>query len=173
MLTFRTFEPSDSESVWKLHLAAMDGEQADLEDAFFADLREIPESYLATGGDFLLGLVDGRVVACGGYLPRSTSQVEIKRMRVDPAHRRLGYGRALLEALEERAMSRGYGLVYLETTVVQAPAVDLYRRSGYRQIGKAEVRGFEVVQLCKSLYRKRLTSSRCAALSAASPPIQH
>ena len=151
MLNIRTFEPSDSESVWKLHLAAMDGEQANLEDAFFADLREIPESYLATGGDFLLGFVDGRVVACVGYLPRSTSQVEIKRMRVDPAHRRLGYGRALLEVLEERAKSRGYGSVYIETTVVQAAALDLYRRSGYRQIGKTEVRGFKVVQLCKLL----------------------
>ncbi len=129
----------------------MDGEEANLDDAFFVDLLDIPASYLTAGGDFVVGLVGSKIVACGGYLPRSTSEVEIKRMRVDPAHRRLGCGRALLEALEKRALSCGYGSVYIETTVVQTPAVNLYRRSGYRQFGKADVCGFEVVQLCKSL----------------------
>ena len=115
----------------------MDGEEAGLEDSFFADLRNVPQSYVAPGGDFLIGVIGDIFVACGGYVPRSTTEVEIKRMRCTLHTREWDtVGRCSLRS---------------ETTSAQGPALSLYTSSGYRQVGEARVRGFEVLQFRKAL----------------------
>jgi GNAT superfamily N-acetyltransferase len=147
----KPFQTSDASSVWDLHLAAMEGEHANLEDSFFADLRDVFENYVAPGGEFLIGLAGDDFVACGGYIPKSATEIEIKRMRVHPAHQRKGYGRALLKALEENATSRGFDVAHLETTTSQRAALNLYVSAGYRQVGETEVRGFQVLHFSKPL----------------------
>jgi ribosomal protein S18 acetylase RimI-like enzyme len=55
-------------------------------------------------------------------------------MWIAPGVRGLGLGRRLLEALEERARSRGYRIVQLETNESLAEAQQLYRKYGYREV---------------------------------------
>jgi ribosomal protein S18 acetylase RimI-like enzyme len=66
-------------------------------------------------------------------------------------HQRMGYGRAMLEALETRAKICGFRFANVETTTTQGAALKLYVSEGYRQIGKIKVRGFEVRQFAKRL----------------------
>ncbi|MGC1851997.1 MAG: GNAT family N-acetyltransferase [Solirubrobacterales bacterium] len=59
-------------------------------------------------GSFVeLGLVDGALIAMGGFVLCSPTEVEVKRMRVHPDFQRRGLGRLLLEQLESRARSIG------------------------------------------------------------------
>jgi GNAT superfamily N-acetyltransferase len=86
---------------------------------------------------------DGRLVlafsgerACGiGCLRRIGSDTaEIKRMYVDPAVRRTGAGRAILEYLLTAAASAGYLQVRLDSPRFMTAAHALYRSSGFVDI---------------------------------------
>ncbi|CAN5384435.1 GNAT family N-acetyltransferase [soil metagenome] len=58
---------------------------------------------------------------------------EVKSMRVAPAAQGTGVGRALLDHIIAEARGRGYARLSLETgtAALHAPAVALYRKSGF------------------------------------------
>lgn len=76
----------------------------------------------------------GRPVACGGLRQLDDSSAEIKRMFVTPDARGTGASVAVLRALEDRARSRGWGTLRLETGTAQPDAVRFYEREGYTLI---------------------------------------
>jgi putative acetyltransferase len=78
---------------------------------------------------------------------------EIKRMYVDPARRGEGLARRLLSHLETGLRQEGYALALLETGHLQAEAVRLYERGGYR--ARAAFGGYPDNGL-SAFYEKRL-----------------
>ncbi len=57
--------------------------------------------------------------------------VNVWELHVRGQSRRRGVGRALLEAVEAEAASRGYRAVSCETQNTNVPAIRFYRRLGY------------------------------------------
>ena len=99
------------------------------------------EEFVPPNGGFLVGYVDGRPVAMGGWrlapyaAPAGADRAaEIKRMYVADEARDRGFGRALLRALEEDAAAAGADWMVLETGEPQVAAVALYRGCGYVDI---------------------------------------
>lgn len=82
----------------------------------------------------LVGVVNGRAVACGAIQSIDPDIAEIRRMYVRPAHRRRGVGRQLLAALEDLAFWAGHSVLRLETGTYLPSALALYRSSGYTEI---------------------------------------
>lgn len=89
-------------------------------------------------GQFLVGYLDGRPAASGGWrlitedrarFERPTA--EVKRLYVDPAFRRRGLATELLFALEDEAAAHGVERLVLETGPRQPEAIALYRALGY------------------------------------------
>ena len=156
-LTLRRYRPADADRVWAVHEAALRASPLEfVEDApADADLREIEATYLDAGGEFLVGVVVGRVVAVGGFRPADGDDdaVEIRRMRVHPDHQREGYGGRVLSALETRARDRGFDAAVLETNERLAAAQRLYERRGYEVVGRdtRPVTGDEFVSFRKEL----------------------
>lgn len=60
---------------------------------------------------------------------------EIKRMWVDPKHRRSGAGRTLLDRLITTARTAGYWRMRLDSPDFMTAAHGLYRSSGFTEIG--------------------------------------
>ena len=58
--------------------------------------------------------------------------VEIKRMYVAPAHRRLGLAQLILAELEASAARSGFRAVVLNSGLAQPEALALYAAAGYR-----------------------------------------
>jgi GNAT superfamily N-acetyltransferase len=148
----RSFRDGDAEAVWQLHDVALEeagahGGRGPWED----DLRDIRATYLDSGGDFLVGLVDGELVAMGGLLRRSPEKAEIKRMRVHPDFQRRGFGRVLLERLEQRARALCCRVVGLDTTNQQTAARQLYESAGYRETGRRQTGRFLSIDFTKTL----------------------
>lgn len=85
-------------------------------------------------GVFLVGWAGGEPVACGGFRRHDAESAEVKRMYVVDSHRGLGYARAVLAALEDRARAAGYRRVLLETGTEQPEALALYASSGYTPV---------------------------------------
>jgi ribosomal protein S18 acetylase RimI-like enzyme len=76
---------------------------------------------------------------------------EITRMRIHPTVQGRGFGRAMLAALETRALQLGYSRAVLVTGPDQHPAVDLYRSQGYDDIGLESFGDLIGLRMSKSL----------------------
>ena len=151
-LRIRRYQPADREAVRELHAAALRAVGA-LAGAgpWDDDLDEIERVYLDDGGEFLVGVLDGRVVAMGALRRTAPARAELKRMRVEPALQGRGFGGAMLLALEGRAVELGYETLHLDTSTRQDAARHLYERHRYREVGRTEWRGMEIL-----LYEKTL-----------------
>jgi putative acetyltransferase len=95
----------------------------------------------------------GRPTGCGGLRRLDDSSAEIKRMFVAPDARGTGVSVAILRALEERALTRGWSLLRLETGTAQPDAVRFYEREGYTLIPNFGAYAGAPASLC---YERRL-----------------
>jgi len=69
-------------------------------------------------------------------LERDRPAAKIGALVVDEAHRGRGVGRALVEAVEEEARTRGCELLFLTTAVSRDEAHVFYERLGFEQTGR-------------------------------------
>jgi predicted GNAT family acetyltransferase len=97
---------------------------------------------VAGGSGQQLGRVDLRSV--------SPQEAILENLSVDPAHRRQGVGRSLVQAAMQVARQSGYGLVRLEArpstpAISSAALISMYQRLGFRQVGISP-RGNAVLQ---------------------------
>ncbi len=79
----------------------------------------------------LLAYEDEQAVACGAIKPLDEETMEVKRMYVQPAARRKGLARQVLQQLEAWAKALGYTKCILETGKRQVEAVQFYNNAGY------------------------------------------
>lgn len=129
--------PADAErvlTVYELALRSDGWEFADApspDGAVTDDFLGLTDEYLDAGGDFLVGVEHGEVIATGGFRPRDVSTAEIRKMAVHPDHQRRGYGERILVELEARAERRGFTRLVLETFERLTSARRLYEKHGY------------------------------------------
>lgn len=141
MLEIRHYQAGDYDEVWDLHILGLQRVGAYLgEGPWDNDLHHIEDAYQQNRGEFLIGTIDGRIVAMGAFKRTSDERAEIKRMRVHPDFQGQGYGQIILDELERRAKTAGYTILHLDTSVVQIVAQKLYLKNGYRETGR-EIRG--------------------------------
>jgi GNAT superfamily N-acetyltransferase len=100
------------------------------EDAAAVD----PAEFAPPNGLFLVGRLDGRPVAMGGWRRLAGSEAEIKRMYVIRAGRRRGLARRMLSELERTAAEAGITRLVLNTGPEQPAAVALYEQSDYAPV---------------------------------------
>lgn len=151
-MKIRRYVSTDHDAVWELHNVALRQVEAHAGNGTWDDdLHSVEPEYIARGGEFLVGTVNDRVVAIGALLRLSERCAKIRRMRVHPDVQQRGLGRQMLSALEQRAAELGFQTLTLRTTVQQVPAIKLYIRSGYKEVGRRKKEDFEVVEFQKKI----------------------
>lgn len=145
-LEVRRFEAGDGERVRALNDRAMATTPEYLPDVPDEDLDDVRGNYLAVdGAEFLVGELEGEVVATGAYVPLTGAEpdwkasfvdvrdgdAEVTRMRVDPDHHGRGFGTRVYRALERRAVEDGYGRFVLDTGVENDRARGFYESLGF------------------------------------------
>ncbi|MEP6594623.1 MAG: GNAT family N-acetyltransferase [Ginsengibacter sp.] len=92
------------------------------------------DKFQPTHGCIMLAFYDQN--ACGvGCLKRMNEEIaEIKRIYVNPAFRRIGAGRGILESLLKAAKGAGYKKVRLDSLKFMEAAHSLYRSFGFKDI---------------------------------------
>lgn len=89
----------------------------------FAGLLDSPDCFVcAQPGGFSMGRV-------------TVDEAELLTIAVAPDARRRGLGRALVQAFEQTAVSRGASQAFLEVAATNAAAIALYRAAGFEQVG--------------------------------------
>jgi GNAT superfamily N-acetyltransferase/DNA-binding MarR family transcriptional regulator len=115
---------------------------------YFAELAERFEEHFDPGrtlpadaadlappaGAFLIARVGREPAGCGALKTHRPGVGEIMRMWVDRAHRGLGIGARILDALEEQAVELGHRSVRLYTNRSLDEAKAMYRSRGYEEI---------------------------------------
>jgi putative acetyltransferase len=74
---------------------------------------------------------DGNPVGCGAMKEYAADTMEIKRMYVTPAYRKMGIATKILTELEIWASELSYAKCILETGKKQPEAIELYKSKGY------------------------------------------
>ena len=91
----------------------------------------VPYNLSESISDVLIASVDGVAVGCAGLKAYSDSDVEIKRVWVDPEFRGNHISTAMMDALEQRAQELGFRRAILQTRPQMEEAVHLYTKRGY------------------------------------------
>ncbi|MFJ9519354.1 GNAT family N-acetyltransferase [Kitasatospora sp. NPDC101801] len=133
--------PEDADELLRLRVAVLDG--GPLTDEWRTTFRDDMRDRLGTDPNLLAYVVptaDGGLAACAigivyrGYLGPAFPTGRwgrIHTVATDPAHRRLGHGRAVTTALVEALKDRGCGSVELRAT---AAGASLYRTLGFEPL---------------------------------------
>lgn len=107
-------------------------------DAHFLEGVDI-DRYLAKLGDNAEIVSDSVSGRCRGFVAfycndTNTRQAYITLVLVDPNHRRLGLGRALVAFVLSVAKQRGFRSCRLEVSKRNQPAYDMYLAQGFRVV---------------------------------------
>lgn len=99
------------------------------EDTMFLVCEEFDEKNSDDTGDENSNIV-GYI---GMYL--SFDEGDITNVAVSPAHRKKGYGEALVSKAKELAREKQLEMILLEVRVSNAPAISLYKKMGFEELG--------------------------------------
>jgi len=144
--TIRRYRPGDGGQVRELHETTMRDTGAYVDTVSDTDLERVFETYVDGDGEFLVGALDGSVVAMGGFRPVKETDyiaevgpdlmdgaIELTRMRVAPDYQRRGYGRRIYAELEKRARSQGATQIVLDTMAKTNRSAPTLRGAGLRR----------------------------------------
>lgn len=101
---------------------------------FAAELAGLPGRYARPAGGLWLAESAGQIAGCVAMRPHDAGRVEVKRLYVRPAFRRLGVGRALAYRVLAAAVDAGYRRVCLDTLPSMTGAIAMYRSLGFTDI---------------------------------------
>lgn len=151
-LIIREYVPADKEEVLNLHRLAMESIGVYRHEPHWnEDLDTIETTYGEGRGLFLVGTIDRTIVAMGAYKKTSPDVAEIKRMRVLPGMQKKGYGKRIYAELEKRAIASAIRRFFLETSVLQENAIDLYRAAGFQETRRVVIDGYDCIVYEKEL----------------------
>lgn len=139
-MIIRPFAPADGPHVRDLfarvnrllappHLA--DAFEAYIARSLREEIDRIEDYYSEKRGTFWVAVIESRIVGMFGLEPAGPDAMELRRMYVDPAARRQGIARRMLEFAEDECRRRNAMRLELSTSELQAEALALYRKAGY------------------------------------------
>ena len=127
--------PSQYAAGKKIFRAYADFLGLDLEfQGFSEEMETLPRMYGAPNGCLLLAKSGNDYVGAVGLRRHDPKTAEIKRMFVYSTHQGLGVGRALTEALIEKAKQLGYQTIKLDSIRSLDKALTLYKKLGFIEI---------------------------------------
>jgi ribosomal protein S18 acetylase RimI-like enzyme len=102
---------------------------------FDEELRELKEMYNNADGGIILCKEGQFFVGCVAVRKKEAHIAELKRMYVQPQQQQKGIGKNLLEQALILAKDRNYHFIRLDTLNHMTPAINLYKKYGFYEIG--------------------------------------
>jgi GNAT superfamily N-acetyltransferase len=130
MVSVAREDPSSDDARWCLSHYFAELEEFDPGRTLPADAADL----VPPAGAFLIARVAAEPAGCGALKTYGPGVGEIMRMWVDRAHRGLGIGARILDALEAHAAALGHRTVRLYTNRSLDEAKAMYRSRGYEEI---------------------------------------
>jgi len=144
----RRFKAQDSQGVKDLILTILTREYPFDRSAYSdSDLDKIAETYSGDKDSFFVVEEKGEIVGTVGIKEDSAEDALLRRLFVDPKHRKLGYGSGLLDTAIRFAKEKGYKRIFFRCTDRMAAAMKLCISKGFKEKDSLEVSGFKIHRL--------------------------
>jgi len=144
----RKFRPQDSKGVKDLILTILTREYPFDHSAYSdSDLDKIAETYSGPKDSFLVVEENGEVAGTVGIKEDSAEDALLRRLFVDPRHRKKGYGSKLLDEAIKFAREKSYKRIFFRCTDRMGAAMKLCRSKGFKEKDSLEVSGFKIHRL--------------------------
>lgn len=142
-IKIRKYNDNDYQSMYDLHIKAMQKIGAYKGDGpWDNDLKDIQNNYFNNKGFFYIAELNNEIIGMGAFRKIDYKTAEIKRMRVSPGYQGRGIGKMILDKLIVKAKEYGYKKLMLETSDKQIAANKLYMKSGFVEMKKELIDGF-------------------------------
>jgi putative acetyltransferase len=102
---------------------------------FNEELQNLKTMYNAADGGIILCKEGNNFIGCVAIRRIDITTAELKRMFVQPAHQHKGIGKILLQKAIALAKNCNYTYIRLDTLSHMAPAINLYKKYGFYQVG--------------------------------------
>jgi putative acetyltransferase len=144
----RRFETRDAKGVKDLILTILTREYPFDRSAYSdSDLDRIDETYSGPKDAFLVVEDGADIVGTVGIKEDSNEDALLRRLFVDPRHRKKGYGSKLLDSAVNFAREKGYKRIFFRCTDRMAAAMKLCISKGFKEKDCLEVSGFRIHRL--------------------------
>ena len=151
-VNFIRYRSDYQEPILALHRSAIEGFTLGMsQQQDEADLVAIDQVYLRAGGEFLIGFINEKLVAMGGFQRLTDTSAELRRMRIERGLQGQGYGTKLLCELERLAFQAGIRTICLAVARQRPLTLAFYRKHGYREAGSGLYGQVETVRCSKPL----------------------
>jgi DNA-binding MarR family transcriptional regulator/GNAT superfamily N-acetyltransferase len=94
------------------------------------------EEMTPPAGYLLVARLDGKPIGCGALKRLDAKEGEVKRVWTSPDARGLGVASRMMDSLEQLARDVGFRTIKLDTNRTLTEAQAMYRKRGYRTIGR-------------------------------------
>lgn len=101
---------------------------------FEEELQQLKNIYAQTQGGIVLCKEKNNYIGCAGIRKFNIETAELKRMWVSPTARGNGIGKKILSAAINLAVSKNYKAIVLDTLDQMHPAIELYKKAGFKEI---------------------------------------
>ena len=144
----RRFKPQDAQGVKDLILTILTREYPFDRTAYSdSDLDKVAETYSGPKDSFFVVEDKSEIVGTAGIKEDSTEDALLRRLFVDPKHRKKGYGSGLLDTAIKFARDKGYKRIFFRCTDRMSAAMKLCVSKGFKEKDSLEVSGFKIHRL--------------------------
>lgn len=148
----RKFDEKDGESVKNLIISILTKEypfdKSVYEDSDIADIRK---AYSGKRDTFFVLDAEKDVVGTVGVKEDSIDTALLRRLFVKPAFRRKGYGSLLLSKAINHCKKSNFKHIVFRATGRMSQAINLLRKTGFREIEKIDLGGFQIYKFALDL----------------------
>jgi N-acetylglutamate synthase-like GNAT family acetyltransferase len=154
-MEIRKFVEKDGPAVKELILSILEKEYPFDRKAYSdTDLQNIGATYGGPRDTFFVIEKDGGIIATAGIKEDSRETALLRRVFVNPAYRRKGYGSKLLEETIRFCRELGYGELVFRTTSKMVQAIELCKKNGFKEIEKLDLGGFFIHKFTLTISNK-------------------
>ena len=151
-MQIRTFKQKDGDGVKDLIVSILSKEYPFDKSVYEnSDLSDIMDAYGGKHDKFFVLESEGRILGTVGIKEDSRDTALVRRLFIDPACRRRGYGTLLLDKAIRHCKSNDFKHIVFRTTGRMAQAINLMKKMEFRQIENIDLGGFQIYKFMLDL----------------------
>ncbi len=148
----RTYEQKDNSDVKNLIISILTKEYPFDKNVYEdSDIGDIAQTYSGKRDGFYVLESEGKIVGTVGIKEESDTTALIRRLFVDPASRRKGYGALLLDKAIHHCHHNNFKHIVFRTTGKMVQAINLLKKTKFKEVEKIDLGGFQIYKFIRDL----------------------